>query len=511
MNQTESGRYTKLLIYLYPVLFGLAYAQKAVFTENQNTKFITGLSLARYGDVASDWMANITDPFPVFSYLLKWQYEIFGLYTGIHLSFFLLTGIYAVFAVLLARHLLPRGRQRPMVLLIFAFLWLLIHTEGLRQFWGHFFPEGLADQYLLGEYYQPACFGVFFLGGIAAYLSGYLLLAALFFLVPPLFHPTYLLTAMLVPIAMILVPAGRKVGLTLPKRIVFVVLVAMFLIPFAAWNIQRLTSGDPVIRDKAFQLLTETRIPSHSLPVVWKFRIVLAFFISGFLAAWLERKHLIGQLLLVLMSVAAISTLGAAVYYIPTISALAPWRVSALAAPLSWVILLTGFARWIAARIENRDEFLFLRLKKTAVILIGLACAVGIVETFLNYQDKRERADFFLSRFMAATHEPGSLYLIPPGLKNLRLEAGVPVYVTWKSHPTKDVEILQWSERMNVANAFYDASIKEIPEMTAMIRAHGWTHIVWPTSGGPFPCEKIGKKSYSDNYFSLWDVRRGFP
>lgn len=54
----------------YPLVFGLAYSQEALFSSNQNTKFITGLARAGYRDVAADWMAGITDPFPLFSQLL---------------------------------------------------------------------------------------------------------------------------------------------------------------------------------------------------------------------------------------------------------------------------------------------------------------------------------------------------------------------------------------------------------------------------------------------------------
>ncbi|MEJ2040583.1 MAG: hypothetical protein P8X55_16885 [Desulfosarcinaceae bacterium] len=63
--------------YIYPILFGLAYSHPVLFTSNQNTKFISGLALAGYRDIAADWMAHITDPFPLFSILLKWEYQLF--------------------------------------------------------------------------------------------------------------------------------------------------------------------------------------------------------------------------------------------------------------------------------------------------------------------------------------------------------------------------------------------------------------------------------------------------
>ncbi len=48
-------------------------------------------------------MARITDPFPLFSHLLQWQYQLLGLYAGTHLSFFLIAGAYGILGVLLAK------------------------------------------------------------------------------------------------------------------------------------------------------------------------------------------------------------------------------------------------------------------------------------------------------------------------------------------------------------------------------------------------------------------------
>ena len=64
----------------YGVVFALPYSQDAVFAHNQHTKFLAGLALAGYGDVAADWMACVADPFPSFSWLLKWQHRLLGVH-----------------------------------------------------------------------------------------------------------------------------------------------------------------------------------------------------------------------------------------------------------------------------------------------------------------------------------------------------------------------------------------------------------------------------------------------
>ena len=65
--ETHENKFFRIWFCCYPILFGIAYSQAVVFTSNQNTKFISGLALANYQDIASDWMAKISDPFPVFS------------------------------------------------------------------------------------------------------------------------------------------------------------------------------------------------------------------------------------------------------------------------------------------------------------------------------------------------------------------------------------------------------------------------------------------------------------
>src|SRR3954470_9450663 len=103
----SQGKMSRYWFYYYPFLLALAYSQDALFSASQNTKFISGLALAGYGDIARDWMAHITDPFPLFSHLLKWQYRLLGLHAGVHLAFIILVAVYGIAACWLAWELFP--------------------------------------------------------------------------------------------------------------------------------------------------------------------------------------------------------------------------------------------------------------------------------------------------------------------------------------------------------------------------------------------------------------------
>ena len=277
-TETEKKIFAGRWLLLYGILFGLSYPQEALFSSNQNTKFITGLARAGYGDIAADWMARITDPFPFFSYLLQWQYQLLGLYSGTHLSFFLIAGAYGILGVWLAKSFFEDTEDRQRAVWVFALLWLFIHIVGVKDLWSDIFPEGLAGQYMLGDYYQPCCFGVLLLAGIAAYSAGRMAPAAACFILGPLFHPAYLISSALIASALIILPANQGLGIGRGKRFFFILLVAAGVGAYGLYNMSTLTSGDPAVRIAAHRLIAETRIPQHSLPSAWKIVPTVLFF-----------------------------------------------------------------------------------------------------------------------------------------------------------------------------------------------------------------------------------------
>jgi len=490
--------------YLYPIIFGLAYSQEALFSSNQNTKFITGLALAGYRDIAADWMARITDPFPLFSHLLKWQYQLLGLYAGTHLSFFLLAGAYGLLGVYLATTVFKKNAAEQPALRLFALLWLCMHTVGLRGFFQSIFSDGLAGQYLLGEYYQPCCFGVLLLAATAAYVSGRMIAAGVCLILAPLFHPAYLISSALIAFALVIVPANRQLGIPWRRRLLFLILVAAGVGSYALWNFIVLTSGDPAVRSTAHRLMAENRIPQHALPSHWHMFRTMVFFITGGAAAWLGRSKLIGQLLFVLLGLVAAAVLWAMVDFNPTVAVAAPWRVSAMLAPLSWIVLLAAAAEWLAGK-----KFFILPSSGTLSWWITIACIcaclAGVVHVGLGYKKKEQRKEYELVRFLEKQHSAGNQYLIPPEETRIRLEAGVPVFATWKSHPTKDSEFLEWHGRIEQVKTVYDGSQ---PALQSLINEYGITHMVWPAAQGGFPFAQLGRRVYADGHFSLWDLRK---
>ncbi len=505
-TETHENKFFRIWFCCYPILFGIAYSQAVVFTSNQNTKFISGLALANYQDIASDWMAKISDPFPVFSHILKWQYELLGLIAGVHVAYLFLLALYAMTAVWLVGHIVERDDYRPRILFVFSLMLMFIHFVWVRHKLLTLIPDGLSDQYILGEYYQPCVLGVLLLTGTAAYVSSRTILAAACLISAALVHPTYVIAAIMIAASIIVLPANRLLEISWRQRLIFMSLFSFVIGAYAFWLIHHLASGDPAIAKQAHKLLAENRIPHHAKISQWDLQKTITFMVVGFAAAWFDRKQLIGQLIFVLLLVVVATLIWSQVAYSPTFVVTAPWRVSAYIAPLSWIILFSVIARWIQRLINKEVFWSFSQFIKVSSLCVLIFCAVGITDLTNRYESKKELGYYAISRFIENYHQRGFQYLIPIEESNIRLEAGVPVFATWKTHPTKDSEFLVWYERIETARTVYETKVDPFNILT-VLKAQALTHVIWRSADGDYPYSQAGRQTYSDTYFSLWDMR----
>jgi uncharacterized protein DUF6798 len=498
---------TALLLLGYGICFALAYSQQAVFFGNQNTKFITGLAAAGYGDLAADWMAGISDPFPLFSLLLFWQYSIFGLQLGIYPAFMLITAAYGLIALAGAR-CAGEGRSRAVrPLVIFAVLWLVLHTAGLRFLVNQVFPPGLGVQYLLGYDYQPCIFGVFLLAAIFLYLAGHFRKAIVLLALAPLFHPAYILIALLLGIFLTWLPV--KENQKSPRRWPYLLGLLSFLSVYATWLLGRMTQGSEVVRNQAHQLLVNFRIPHHAVPSVWSLRHTLTFFAVGLLACLLYgRRSRLSRLLAAMLLVCGLAVIWGYLGMPATLAALTPWRLSVIAGPLSWIMLLMVGSRFIDRRLGPRFK-LSARSARIAVGLIVLVAVTCGIRNFVLAQKRRRQASYVgVSSYIKNHHRSGYLYLIPPREMHLRLAAGVPVVVTRKSHPTRDDEFLAWYRRLQDVQDFYDSGGATFgSRLATIIKRYRVTHLVVPAEHNRKYLLTPWRRLYSDQRYILYELR----
>jgi len=80
--------------------------------------------------------------------------------------------------------------------------------------------------------------------------------------------------------------------------------------------------------------------------------------------------------------------------------------------------------------------------------------------TFAGVTDNKEVQDRGLRleviNWATRTDSPKGVYLVPLDFEQFRIKSGRPIFVDWKTHPFKDVEVIEWKRRIEVANRTFD-------------------------------------------------------
>ena len=98
------------------------------------------------------------------------------------------------------------------------------------------------------------------------------------------------------------------------------------------------------------------------------------------------------------------------------------------------------------------------------------------------------------------------MYVVPPDMEDFRLRTRTPIVVDAKTHPYKDVEVLQWSERLQRVRAFYaetDAAAR-CGRLRDIARRDDATHVVVSVAH-PLACPGV-ERVYSDSAFIVLKI-----
>jgi hypothetical protein len=151
-----------------------------------------------------------------------------------------------------------------------------------------------------------------------------------------------------------------------------------------------------------------------------------------------------------------------------------------------------------------------------AVVLVGVVAMISCTQlgwmlqkdygTSYRYQRVMRMMDFAVKN-----EASGQVYLVPPGendYDNFRLYTGIPIYINWKSTPYKDVEYLQWYQRVQLANQFYGASGPQRCELLNQIVADGGvTDVVIQGKLATLDCPSA-KEVFRDTRYSVYALSR---
>lgn len=475
-----------IINFLIPVIiFNITYLQRYIYRSNQHTKFIHGLAKAGYGFLKNDWFANTIDPLPVFSFLVFFTYKFlheyfFYLYQSILLGIF----IWAILGISFSLFKIKDSKIKILMLfsLIILFHSQFIHEISLYLFKVSFleviYENGVAKQYLLGANFQPCVFGVFILLSIYYFLKNRPYIAVIFSAIAFTFHTGYVFFAGLLTLSYMIIILKDERDF---KKAFLVGFLSLVLVsPVLIYDKIYFSATSPEIIKKAYDIIVNIRIPHHTDPRVWIDNTVYVKMIIITIAIFIVRKKKMFLILLLPFLAGIILTLVKLFTNSTFIGFLTPWRVSVFLVPLSTTIIFAYVVSKVFDRFGdfiNRKEFT-VRMICYIMILIPLLFGLNLFINRFNFYLNKDITP--LERYVFNNKTSNDNYLVPVKYMEFRINTGAPVFVTYKSHPYKDVEILEWDERIITAEKFYDLNtdFDRCEMLESLKQRYGITHVV---------------------------------
>jgi hypothetical protein len=516
--------------------FGLAYTLAPLYFSNQNQYLLHGAAQAGLGLLDQDWLANTSDPTPVFSSLVAFTYRWLG-ENAFHVEYFLLLMVYFCSLAELPA-LIPGPPLSNLGRFVFLTLVIVIHA-GVLRLWSvrlfgvdypWYFQSGVAGQYVLGPSLQPSAFGVLLVASVVAFGRGWPFFAAAWAAAAAIMHATYLLPAgLLIATYVALLGTAGRWG----KGLLLGIGALLAVLPTLVYSIQTFGPTSPEQFSEAQRILAEIRIPHHADVRQWLDGIAvaqLAWIALGVLLTWrgplfpLLVVPALGGLALTLVQVATGSY---------TLALLFPWRVSAILMPLATAVI---FARGIGAAETwfSRRPQMERGVWVSAAGLLVAAVVGGVIVMWLGLGYQSDDGELPMMEYVRRHRQSGDVYLlpvrIPPvasgrgsvstsfrppkpedaaliqvDLQRFRLLALAPIYVDFKSVPYKDVEVLEWYRRMQFCNLRSVKNDLSNPKVRLELADEGITHIVMradqPLSGS------AGEMVYEDKRYRIYRLR----
>ncbi|MBI1914236.1 MAG: hypothetical protein HYS12_05800 [Planctomycetes bacterium] len=521
------------LFLLGAVLFAFVYCQAPLFYSNQNQYFLHGLAQAGEGLLDEDWLANTRDPTPVFSslvaltvrYLHPWAF---------YLYYVLLQGVYA--AVMLGLFTIVAGgdaavRRWPVFVALFVAVhsalgrWVSYRWFGQDYPW--FFQAGVAGQYLLGPVLQPSAFGVLLVAAVWLFVRGRPFLAAVSVALAATLHSTYLLVGGLLTLgfAWSLWAEGRSRralamgGLTL--ALVVPILVYVF-VTFRPTSLETFAEAQDV--------LANFRIPHHARPDHWLDPVAALQIAWVVMALVLVRGTRLFAVLAVPFVLSALLTLAQVATGSPTLGLLFPWRVSAVLVPVATTVILSRLAALPGLRLEGPWT------RTACAAVVGALAVAGVWIMAGRHAFSTSDEELPVMAFVKRMKEPGDVYFLPVRLprptigslssdfkplpekrrgdgvipydfQRFRLHCEAPLFVDFKSVPYKDVEVLEWRDRLRVAQSVQKKmDVGRLSEALDELCRHGVTHLLLPAEK-ELPSKEL-EEVYKDEYYRVYRLPR---
>jgi hypothetical protein len=484
----QFGQQTKIFalagLFLWALLAGGVFFSTQSWTglyyDNQVTYFVQGLRLSgQHPYLDADWFANTRPLHIAFTWLVAGLSRIgilaqatAALDLGFRLVFLVSLGLlsHALLGWLdrtfLSRPLMSRLALTLSVISLYILSLWPVHllsrlseslgvsslAIALEQFGFYYSFGGFAA---FRYYTEPAAFAVLIFTALALLPYRRWRLAVALLGIAGLMHASFLIhTGILAGLlALYLFLTGeRKPAFTVAA------IYALLVLPLVIYITAQLTDS---ATQTANQILSAKRVPHHTDPHrwwdatdTWHAGFTLAALL---LAGWKTRGPLRLAVLVtgayVGISIGLVSS-GLA----PQLGILMPWRASGYLYAFSQIMLLSAGLAAVAAALRRWPAA---TVVLAAILSLGLlvwgASQQGLYTVLEEeYADTSTQPEYPLMEAIRQSTPEDAVLLIPLRGGDYRLGAQRPVYVDWKSHPYLGEEVLEWWQRVQFMQEFYD-------------------------------------------------------
>jgi hypothetical protein len=429
--------------------------------SNQNMHALHASVLSGFTPALSqDWLYKTTDPFPLATCLTAIFLKLGpgGVY---FLYFVIIAAFVSAFIIFLD------GRERGKNALA-SYLWsglIVLSALVLGRLTG--LSAGVANQLILSSMWQPSEAGVILLISVLLFASGWPVSSAVCAALAVALHPSIAFGGLILVTA-----ACLRLVVERQWRELFILggVFTLLVLPAVAYTVIQFMPTTDDLADTASRILVREKIPFHAIPARWITTLdiskVFMVAIAGYIC-WNQNKRL-SSVILISLIFAIVTTLLFSFLDNDRLLLLFPWRVSVVLAPIALILIVSAVLNglpdeWLKT-IYDRQKLLFICI----IILAGL---VQFMKFLYNYpgfmpvywieatfrdsaydrkvQDRLERLDVI--NWAKSQGYPTDLYLVPLDFEQFRIKSGRPIFVDWKSHPFKDIEVIEWRRRIEVA------------------------------------------------------------
>ena len=389
----------------------------------------------------NDWIANQAHHLPVF---VKFNYFLIKFFSSkiIYFMHGVLLALCSLYLFLISKNLFPKLESRNLTIIWFAFFIILFHENS--------FFSGVAGQSVIDIGYQPASFGILFFIGIYYFLIKKYFLCILLVCLGASFHPTYVLHSGFLVLGVLSYLILSKNYQNFFKTLI---IYSILILPITLFIIINFLTIDKNLIALGQEILLD-RIPHHADIRYWLSYKDLFFFITYIYALYIVRNK---QFFIFFLIFGTCPILLSLIQYFLDVNSIAlafPWRSSVFITPISSVII---FSSWIE-KIKLDTH----KLKIISFSLLLLTSTFFFIKShFIKDLNGEFTKKLILSKKIKNNFDSIERILIPTNLDYIRMYTGLPIFINWKHHAFRFDQLIEWRQRMDLADEFYSNTNKE--------------------------------------------------